>query len=60
MFIVICRSRDLPEGHGVTVPKDSVVVLYVFWEGYSNQTVNNFIKQTKAGISPSLIQCAPS
>ena len=58
--MVICRSRDLPEGHGVRVPRDSVAVLYVLWEGYSNQTMNNLIKQTTAGISPSLIQCAPS
>ena len=37
----------------MTVPRDSFAVLYVFWEGYSNQTVNNLIKQTKAGISSS-------
>ena len=37
MFIVICGSRDLPEGHGVTVPRDSVAVLYVVWRGMATR-----------------------
>ena len=32
VFVIICRSRDLPEGHGVTVSRYSITVLYVVRE----------------------------
>ena len=35
----------------MTLPRDSVTVLYIVWEGYGNQSMNNFIEQTKAGNS---------
>ena len=38
----------------MTVPRDSVTVLYTVLEGYSNQSMNNFIEQTKTGICSSL------
>ena len=48
----------LPEGHGMTVPRDSVTVLYIAREGYGNQFMNYFIEQTN--ICPSLFQSASS
>ena len=33
IFIIITLGRDLPEGHGMTVPRDSVTVLYIVWKG---------------------------
>ena len=27
--VIICRSRSLPEGHGVTVSRYSITVLYI-------------------------------
>ena len=60
VFVIICRSRDLPEGHGVTVSRYSITVLYIVRERYSDEAMNNFVKQTKASISPPLLQCTPS
>ena len=34
----------------MTVPRDSVTVLYIVLEGYGNQSMNYFIEQTKTGI----------
>ena len=41
-------GRDLPECHGMTVPRDSVTVLYIVWKGYGNQSMNNFIEERRA------------
>ena len=60
IFVVITRGRDLPEGHGMTVPRDSVTVLYIVRERYGNQSMNYFIEQTKMGICSSLFQSTPS
>ena len=47
IFVIITRGRDLPE-----VPRDSVTVLYIVWEGYGNQSIHNLIEQAKTGICP--------
>ena len=31
----------------MAVPRDSVTVLYIVWDGYGNESVNFFIEQTK-------------
>ena len=41
------------------VPRYSIRVMYVVWEGYSNQAMNQLVKQAKTGISPSLLQSSP-
>ena len=35
----------------MTIPRDSVTVLYIVREGYGNQSINYFIEQTKTGIA---------
>ena len=40
----------------MTVSKDPVVILHIIWEMDCNQPIHNLIKETKAGICPSLIQ----
>ena len=42
------------------VPKNSIRVMYVVQEGYSNQAMNHLVKQAKTGVSPSLLQSSPS
>ena len=29
IFVIICRGEDLPKGHGMTVSRDTVTVLYI-------------------------------
>ena len=44
----------------MAVPRDSIAVLYIIREGYGDLPMYNLIKQTKTGVSPSLLQCAPT
>ena len=65
VLVIICRHGDLPDSHAVTVSRYSITVLYtcIVRERCSDETMNNFVKQTKAtqaSISPSLLQCMPS
>ena len=44
----------------MAVPRDSIAVLYIIREWYGDLTMYNLIKQTKTGVSPSLLQCVPT
>ena len=62
VFVIICRSRDLPEGHGVTVSRYSITVLYIVRERYSDKAMNNFVNYvtSKGEHQPFFAQCTPS
>ena len=60
MFVVVCDSLNLAKSQRVAVPGHSESGLDIFRDRYCHKSINNFVKETKTGVRPSMFKDSPT